>query len=69
MEEEVWHIRQIGSSYREGWTYTLLNTKDWTLPLEEHPCLLNFPNVWELVYAIIPTLHQISDTNCNGVTE
>jgi hypothetical protein len=59
MEEEVWHIRLIGSSYKPGWTYTVLDTSDWTLPLEQNPVLVNNPTVWELVYAIIPTLHQI----------
>jgi hypothetical protein len=54
MEEEVWHIRQIGSSYQEGWAYTIVNTSNWTLPLEQHPLLINQPNLYELVYAIIP---------------
>ena len=60
MEEEVWHIRQIGSSYQEGWTYTIVDTSNWTLPLEQHPSVLEFPNTYEVVYAIIPTKYQIS---------
>jgi len=59
MDEEVWHIRQKGSSYKEGWAYTILDTSDWILPLEENPILINNPNVFQLVYARIPTLYQI----------
>ena len=67
MEEEVWHIRQIGSSYEEGWTYTIVNTSNWTLPLEQHPLVLNEPNLYELVYAIIPKVYQ--QIMWDGVTE
>jgi hypothetical protein len=38
----------------------VLDTSDWTLPLEQNPVLVNNPNVWQLVYARIPTLHQIA---------
>ena len=69
MDEEVWHIRQIGSSYREGEAYTIVNTSDWTLPLEQHPSVVNYPNLFKLVYAIIPSNYQIINCNWDGSEE
>lgn len=43
------HIRQIGSSFDEGMTYSIVYTKDWLLPLEQHPSIIEHPESFEIV--------------------
>lgn len=43
------HIRQKNSSLEEGKSYTIVYTKNWKLPLSQHPSILEKPNVFEIV--------------------
>jgi hypothetical protein len=47
------HIRQK----TEG-VYTIVNTSDWNQPLEEHPSVVEHPELFEVVDADIPETHQ-----------
>jgi hypothetical protein len=50
------HIRQINSVGTN--TYTVVKTEDWTLPLEEHPSVVEHPELFEISEDEIPVEHQ-----------
>ena len=50
------HIRQINSVGTN--TYTVVKTEDWTLPLEEHPSIVEHPELFEISEDEIPVEHQ-----------
>ena len=50
------HIRQINSVGTN--TYTVVKTEDWTLPLEEHPSIVEHPELFEITQDEIPVEHQ-----------
>jgi len=58
------HIRQKGSSYVVGETYTLMITTGYggegQPPLEEHPCIVDLPQFYEITEEPIPEHYQIS---------
>jgi hypothetical protein len=53
------HIRQKGSS--DNLTYTVVNTTGWVLPLEQHPSIVEHPDLFEIVNVDIPEDAQILD--------
>jgi hypothetical protein len=55
------HIRQINSVGTN--TYTIVKTDDWDKPLEEHPCVVNQPDVFEVADCEIPEHIQYVDFN------
>lgn len=56
------HIRQKFSLTGRGeQAYTVVITKDWTLPLSEHPSIVENPDVFELVDDVIPEDAQYLD--------
>ena len=49
------HIRQkYDLTLKDKVAYTVVITDDWTLPLEQHPSMVEHPEVFEIVDAIIP---------------
>lgn len=51
------HIRQkldLSNKVGELIAYTVVDTKDWTLPLEEHPSVVINPDIFEVVDEEIP---------------
>lgn len=50
------HIRQKNSVDTN--TYTIVNTEDWTAPLEEHPSVVEKPEVFEVADCEIPAYIQ-----------
>lgn len=46
------HIRQINSVGTQS--YTIMVVDDWDRPLEEHPSIIQHPEVFEIVDADIP---------------
>lgn len=50
------HIRQINSVGTSS--YTIVKTDDWGKPLEEHPSILNHPDLFEISEQEIPEQHQ-----------
>ena len=50
------HIRQINSIGTDS--YTIVVTTDWTLPLEEHPSVVEHPELFEISEDEIPVEHQ-----------
>lgn len=50
----MYHLREISSSLTPGFTYTVVNTDNWTEPLSDHPALLDMPDKIELAYGVIP---------------
>ena len=50
------HIRQINSVGTDS--YTIVNTDSWTLPLEEHPSIIEHPELFEISEEEIPKQHQ-----------
>ena len=50
------HIRQINSVGTDS--YTVVNTASWALPLEEHPSIVEHPNLFEISEESIPEQHQ-----------
>lgn len=50
------HIRQINSIGTN--TYTIVVTTDWILPLEEHPSVVEHPELFEISEDEIPAEHQ-----------
>jgi len=48
------HIRQKNIA---GTTYTVVITEGWDKPLEEHPTIVEHPEVFEVVDCDIPTEH------------
>ena len=57
------HIRQKGSS--DNLTYTVVNTTGWVLPLEQHPSIVEHPDLFEIVNVDIPEDAQILDYQSN----
>jgi hypothetical protein len=56
------HIRQKISLTAKGeQAYTVVITKGWTLPLIEHPSIVENPDVFELVDDVIPEDAQYLD--------
>jgi hypothetical protein len=50
------HIRAIATINTN--TYTIVKTDDWTQPLEEHPCILEHPELYEVADCEIPSYIQ-----------
>jgi len=50
------HIRQINSVGTDS--YTVVITDDWDAPLNEHPCIIDHPDLFEISEDEIPTIHQ-----------
>jgi hypothetical protein len=50
------HIRQINSVYTNS--YTVVVTDDWNQPLEEHPSVVEHPELFEISEDVIPVKHQ-----------
>ena len=50
------HIRQTNSVGTN--TYTVVKIEDWTLPLEEHPSVVEHPELFEISEDEIPVKHQ-----------
>jgi len=50
------HIRQINSVNTD--TYTIVNTSNWSKPLNEHPSIIEHPELFEIVNCEIPEKHQ-----------
>lgn len=48
------HIRQKNSSVIYGQSYIVVKTTDWTLPLEEHPSIVDHPEYFEIADCEIP---------------
>jgi hypothetical protein len=48
------HIRQIKSSTIPGEVYSVVVTKDWNKPLEEHPSIVEHPELFEIADCDIP---------------
>ena len=48
------YIRFINSSRLEDHAYTIVNTDNWTLPLSEHPSIVEHPDLFEIVDEDIP---------------
>jgi hypothetical protein len=57
------HIRQKGSS--DNLTYTVVNTTGWVLTLEQHPSIVEHPDLFEIVDVDIPVDAQILDYQSN----
>lgn len=61
------HIRYKNSSTDPDKVYVVVNTTDWTLPLDQHPSIIEHPEAFEIVDCEIPlkhdTLNYISDAN------
>jgi hypothetical protein len=47
------HIRSKELSF-----YTVVKTEDWTEPLEQHPSILEHPELFEIVDSEIPQQHN-----------
>lgn len=55
------HIRQkldLTNKVGELIAYSVVYTKDWTLPLEEHPSIVEHPETFEIVDEDIPSHAQ-----------
>jgi hypothetical protein len=55
------HIRQkldVTNKNGDLIAYTVVYTKDWTLPLNEHPSIVNNPELFEIVDEEIPAHAQ-----------
>ena len=50
------HIRQINSVGTN--TYTVVITEGWSLPLDEHPSIVEHPELFEISEDEIPVEHQ-----------
>ena len=61
------HIRQKDSSFNSNEAYSVVITTDWNNPLEEHPSIVEHPEVFEIADCNIPNnaqyLNYISDGN------
>jgi hypothetical protein len=61
------HIRQKNSSIITGEVYAIVLTNNWNKPLEEHPSILEHPEIFEIVDCEIPnhveSLNYVSDGN------
>lgn len=53
------HIRQkLDLAGKQDVAYTIVLTDDWTLPLEQHPSIIEHPEIFEIVDAEIPDSAQ-----------
>lgn len=54
------HIRKKDSVINEitNEIYTLVITKEWVLPLEQHPSVIEYPEVFEIVDCELPDYYQ-----------
>ena len=50
------HIRQKNSTHG---VYTIVNTDNWILPIDQHPSVVEHPDIFEVVDEDIPENHQI----------
>ena len=50
------HIRQINSVGTN--TYTIVVTTDWNQALEQHPSVVEHPELFEISEDVIPVEHQ-----------
>jgi len=48
------YIRFINSSRLEDHAYTIVRTDNWTLPLSEHPSIVEHPDLFEIVDEDVP---------------
>lgn len=48
------HIRKKDSSFDPTIAYSVVITTNWNQPLEEHPTMVNEPDVYEIVDCEIP---------------
>jgi hypothetical protein len=54
------HIRQkLQITGRNLEAYTLVDTSNWTLPLSQHPSIVDHPELFEISNDEIPEIHQI----------
>jgi hypothetical protein len=54
------HIRQkIDLTARGAIAYTVVNTEGWALPLEQHPSIVEHPELFEITEDAIPENFQI----------
>jgi hypothetical protein len=54
------HIRQkIEITGRNLEAYTVVDTNGWLLPLNEHPSIVEHPDLFEISNDEIPEIHQI----------
>jgi len=62
------HIRQklILSGRGIELAYTVVNTTGWTLPLEQHPSIVEHPESFEISYDDIPEDAQYLNYTSNG---
>jgi hypothetical protein len=54
------HIRQKNSVINKGEDiiYTIVKTDNWTLPLSEHPSIVEHPEIFEIADCDIPSNFQ-----------
>lgn len=52
------HIRQIDSSLNPTQAYTVVDTRNYIGELEHHPCLIDYPDKFELIDCEIPSHFQ-----------
>jgi len=52
------HIRKKDSSFDPGIAYSVVITTNWDKPLEEHPTIVNEPDVFEIADCDIPAHAQ-----------
>lgn len=53
------HIRQkLDLTTKQEIAYTIVKTDDWTLPLEQHPSIVEHPEIFEIIDAEIPESAQ-----------
>jgi hypothetical protein len=43
----------------ENQAYTVVNTEGWTLPLQDHPSVVEHPEIFEVVDTDIPEWYQL----------
>lgn len=48
------HIRQKDSSFDSSESYIVVKTDDWTLPLEDHPSIIEHPEFFEIADCDLP---------------
>ena len=52
------HIRQIGSSFNPNESYIVVDTTNYAGDLEDHPSIIDHPNLFEIVDCDIPNNFQ-----------
>lgn len=48
------HIRQKNSSFDPTQAYIVVNTNDWSSPLDQHPSIVEHPEFFEIADCDIP---------------